>query len=95
MEQPAYFWSPSIAPSGMLFYVGDLFPAWKGNLFVGGLSGKRISRLVLKDNRIIGEESLLEELGLRIRDLAQGPDGALYILTAEDSGQLLRLTPSD
>ncbi len=94
MEQPAYFWSPSIAPSGMFFYVGDLFPVWKGNLFVGGLSGKRIARLVLKDNRIIGEESLLEELGLRIRDLAQGPEGALYILTAEDNGKLLRLIPS-
>lgn len=95
MEQPVYFWSPSIAPSGMLFYMGDLFPAWKGNLFVGGLAGKRIARLVLKANRIIGEESLLEELELRIRDIVQGPDGALYVLTAEDDGRLLRLTPSE
>jgi glucose/arabinose dehydrogenase len=91
MEQPIYFWVPSIAPSGMAFYTGDLFPDWKGNLFIGALAGKHLVRLVLKGDRVVGEESLLADLGQRIRDVRQGPDGALYVLT--DGGSLLKLTP--
>jgi glucose/arabinose dehydrogenase len=91
MEQPIYFWVPSIAPSGMSFYTGNLFPNWKGNLFIGALAGKHLVRLVLKGNRVAAEESLLTDLGQRIRDVRQGPEGALYILT--DGGSLLRLTP--
>ena len=91
MEQPVYFWVPSIAPSGMAFYTGDLFPDWKGNLFIGALAGKHLVRLVLKGDRVVGEESLLADLGQRIRDVRQGPDGALYVLT--DGGSLLKLTP--
>jgi len=91
MEQPIYFWVPSIAPSGMAFYTGDLFPEWKGNLFIGALAGQHLVRLVLKGDRVVGEESLLTDLGQRIRDVRQGPDGALYVLT--DGGILLKLTP--
>jgi glucose/arabinose dehydrogenase len=91
MEQPIYFWVPSIAPSGMAFYTGNLFPDWKGNLFIGALAGKHLVRLVLKGDRVVGEESLLADLGQRIRDVRQGSDGALYVLT--DGGSLLKLTP--
>ncbi len=91
MEQPIYFWVPSIAPSGMAFYTGDLFPQWKGNLFIGALAGKHLVRLVLKGNRVAAEESLLADLDQRIRDVRQGPEGALYILT--DGGSIIRLTP--
>ena len=91
MEQPVYFWVPSIAPSGIAFYTGDLFPDWKGNLFIGALAGKHLVRLVLKGNSVAAEESLLADLDQRIRDVRQGPEGALYILT--DGGSLLRLTP--
>ena len=93
MEQPLYFWVPSIAPSGLLFYTGDLFPEWKGNLFVGALAGMHLERLVLDGDRVVREERLLVELEQRIRHVRQGPDGALYILTSEMEGRLLRLTP--
>lgn len=94
MEQPVYFWAPaSIAPSGMLFYTGDLFPEWKGNLFVGALEGKFLARLVLDGDSVAAEERLLREIDQRIRDVQQGPEGAVYVLTAEDQGRLLRLTP--
>lgn len=93
MEQPVYFWKPSIAPSGLLFYTGELFPNWKGNLFVGAMAGEHLVRLVLEDQRVKHEEKLLEELEQRIRDVRQGPEGALYLLTAEDDGRVLRLTP--
>ena len=98
MEQPVYFWVPSIAPSGMLFYTGDLFPEWRGNLFVGALSGEHLVRLVLDGNRVVAEERLLVERGARIRDVRQGPDGALYLLTsvrgpASGSAELLKLVP--
>ena len=93
MEQPLYFWVPSIAPSGMLFYTGDLFPDWAGNLFVGALVGTHLQRLVLDGDRVVQEERLLVELGQRIRDVRQGPDGALYVLTSEMEGRLLKLTP--
>ena len=92
MEQPIYYWDPVIAPSGLVFYDADLFPAWKGSLFVGGLKGYLV-RLTLKDDKVVGEERLLAELGFRIRDVRVGPDGALYLLTDEDDGQVLKLTP--
>lgn len=91
MEQPVYYWDPVIAPSSMLFYTGRLFPAWRNSLFVGGLAGQKLSRLVLKDDRVVAEEWLLEDLHQRIRDVIQGPDGALYVAT--DGGSILRVTP--
>jgi glucose/arabinose dehydrogenase len=93
MEQPVYYWDPVIAPSGMAFYTGDLFPAWKGSLFVGGLTDQRLTRLVLSGDKVVGEERLLEAEGERIRDVIQGPDGALYIATDADRGRILKLTP--
>jgi glucose/arabinose dehydrogenase len=93
MEQPIYYWDPVIAPSGMAFYTGDLFPAWKGDLFVGGLASERVSRLTLNGERITGEEWLFHELGERIRDVVQGPDGALWLLTDNDKGRVLKVVP--
>jgi glucose/arabinose dehydrogenase len=93
MEQPVYFWTPDIAPAGMGFYSGSLFPAWQGDLFVGALVGRGLVRLVLSDERVVGEERLLTELGSRIRGVSEGPDGALYVLTDGNSGKLLRLVP--
>ncbi|MBZ5695930.1 MAG: PQQ-dependent sugar dehydrogenase [Acidobacteriia bacterium] len=90
-EQPIYFWYPDIGPSGMMFYTGDLFPEWKGNVFVGALYGKFLVRLVLDGEHVVAEEHLLVDLGQRVRDVRQGPDGAVYVLT--DAGNLLRLTP--
>lgn len=97
MEQPRYFWRPSIAPSGLEFYSGDMFPEWQGNLFVTALSGQHVSRLVLEGNKVIAEERLLLDREQRIRELRQGPDGALYLLTNEEpdaprgTGELLRI----
>ena len=91
MEQPLYFWLPDIAPSGMLFYTGERFPEWKGNLFVGALAAHALVRLVLDGERVVGEERLLTERNQRIRDVRQGPDGAIYLLTGD--GALLRLVP--
>jgi glucose/arabinose dehydrogenase len=93
MEQPIYYWDPVIAPSGMLFYTGDLFPAWKGSLFVGGLVTKNLVRLDVKGERITGEERLLKDQNERIRDVRQGPDGAIYLLTDNDKGRILKLVP--
>ena len=84
MEQPRYFWRPSIAPSGLMFYTGDMFPEWQGDVFVTSLSGQHFTRLVLDDDRVIGEERFLVDRGQRIRELKQGPDGALYALTNEE-----------
>jgi aldose sugar dehydrogenase len=94
MEQPVKYWVPSIAPSGMAFYTGDLFPAWKGNLFIGALAAKILVRLEVDGSKVGKEERLLGQLGERIRDVRQGPDGALYLLTDAQSGRILRLTPS-
>jgi glucose/arabinose dehydrogenase len=93
MEQPVYYWDPVISPSGMVVYSGDLFPEWKGNVLVGGLSSRALVRLVLEGDRVAGEERLLTDLGARIREVVQGPDGALYLLTDESNGKLLRVTP--
>jgi len=93
MEQPVYFWNPDIAPSGMAFYTGTLFADWTGDLFLGSLLGKHLVRLRLDHDRVVFEERLLEELGRRIRDVRQGPDQSLYVLTDEDNGQLLRIVP--
>jgi glucose/arabinose dehydrogenase len=94
MEQPIYYWDPSIAPSGMAFYTGNLFPRWKGDLFVGALAGQHLSRLVIDGERIVAEEKLLADLGERIRDVRQGPDGALYVATDHPEGRILRLKPA-
>ncbi|MBG6173981.1 glucose/arabinose dehydrogenase [Labrenzia sp. EL_208] len=93
MEQPVYYWDPSIAPSGMAFVKGDLYPDWQGDLLVGALRGQHLSRLRLDGDSIVAEEQLLAELGERIRDVRQAPDGFLYVLTDSDDGRLIRLVP--
>ena len=93
MEQPIYYWDPSIAPSGAAFYTGDLFPAWKGNLLVGALAGQHLARLVLDGERVVGEERLLGDLDARIRDVRVGPDGAVWMLIDQSKGRILRLVP--
>jgi glucose/arabinose dehydrogenase len=93
IEQPIYYWDPVIAPSGAQFYTGNAFPAWRGSLFVGALKEERLVRLVLNNNRVRGEEHLLTERGKRVRDVRQGPDGALYIVTDESTGELWRVAP--
>jgi aldose sugar dehydrogenase len=94
LEQPVYYWDPSIAPAGMTFYTGDKFPAWRGNLFVGALKFRLLARLTMEGNRVVAEERLLQDLGERIRDVMQGPDGYLYLLTDDDDGRILRLAPA-
>lgn len=93
MEQPVYYWDPSIAPSGMTFYKGDKFPQWHGNLFVGALKFQLLVRLQLEGNKVVNEERLLTGQYGRIRDVRNGPDGFLYLLTDADDGKLLRLEP--
>jgi glucose/arabinose dehydrogenase len=89
MEQPVYYWDPVISPSGMTFYSGDAIPEWKNNLFIGGLSSMHICRLVIQNNKVVGEERLLSGEGQRFRDITQGNDGALYAVT--DNGRLYRI----
>ena len=91
MEQPIHYWVPSIAPCGMDFVTSDKYPEWKGNLFVGALAGQTLVRLEIKDSKVLKEERLLNGMG-RIRDVAQGPDGYLYVST-EGPGQIIRLMP--
>lgn len=96
MEQPNYYWDPVIAPSGMVFYTGTAFPAWKNSLFIGGLGSMNLVRLTIRGDRVVGEERLLQDLQPRrerIRDVRQGPDGALYVLTDSQRGRLLKLVP--
>lgn len=95
MEQPVYYWDPSIAPSGMAFYTGDKFPGWRGSILVGALAGKLVSRLETDGNRVTGEERMLQNLGERIRDVRQGPDGFVYLLTDSPQGRILRMRPAD
>ena len=91
MEQPVYFWTPDIAPAGIGFYTGRMFPAWDGSLFVSGLASKYLVRLVLNGNRVVAEERLLADQNARIRGVNEGPDGALYVLTDGANGKILRL----
>ncbi|WP_439815417.1 PQQ-dependent sugar dehydrogenase [Zavarzinia sp. CC-PAN008] len=93
LEQPVHYWDPSIAPSGMMFYTGDAFPQWKGNLFVGSLKFGLLVRLGVEGERITGEERYLEDLGTRIRDVRQGPDGFIYLLTDTGDDSILRVEP--
>jgi glucose/arabinose dehydrogenase len=102
MEQPVYYWDPNIAPSGLTFYTGSTFPAWKGNLFVGGLGGTALVRLVVDGEKVVGEERFLQENKERVRDVVQGPDGNLYVLTDPQAGRgggpaptgrIIKLTP--
>ena len=94
MEQPLHHWTPSIAPSGMAFLRSDRYgTAWQGNLFVGSLKFRYLARLELQNGRVVREERLLPQLGQRVRDVRQGPDGLLYLLTDENDGQLLRVVP--
>ncbi len=94
LEQPVYYWDPSIATSGFAFYDGALFNGWKGNILVGGLAGAQLSRLVMKDGEVVAEEVLLADRGDRIRDVRVGPDGAVYLLVDESDGAILKLTPA-
>jgi aldose sugar dehydrogenase len=96
MEQPLYYWDPVIGPSGMAFYTGNLFPAWKGSLFVGGHQTTDLVRLTLDGDKVVGEERLLTDLQPkreRIRDVRQGPDGALYLLTDSQTARIVKLVP--
>ena len=94
MEQPIKYWVPSIAPSGMMFYTAKLFPKWTGSLFTGALAGRMLVRLALDGNTVTGEERLLQNLNERIRDVRQGPDGALWLLTDNSAGRILRVSPA-
>ena len=91
MEQPVYYWDPVVSPSGMTFYSGNLIPEWKGNLFISCLSSMHIARLIIENNKVVGEERLLEKENQRFRDITQGKDGALYAVT--DQGRLYRVGP--
>jgi glucose/arabinose dehydrogenase len=93
MEQPVYFWDPVLAPAGMDFYDGDVFEAWRGDLFVGGLREQRISRLVIEDKRVVAEEWL--PVGSRVRDVTTGPDGFIYLVTDQPDGQVMRIVPDE
>ncbi len=103
MEEPVYYWDPIIAPSGLAFYTGNLFPQWKGSVFVGGLRGMVLDRLKIVNDKVVEEEPLLTDLNTRIRDVRVGPDGAVYVLTdggtpsmqysTPHTSKLLKLTP--
>lgn len=95
MVDAIYSWTPVIAPSGMLFYDGDAFPDWQGDLFVGGLASTALVRLAVDGDSVVGEERLLEKLGLRIRDVAQAPDGSIYVATDDANGEIIRISPAE
>jgi len=92
MEQPVYYWDPVIAPASLAIYSGKMFPEWRGDFLIGGLASTALVRLVVKDGRVTGEERLLTDRHERIRDAVEGPDGAVWIVTDDDPGKLLRLT---
>jgi glucose/arabinose dehydrogenase len=94
MEDPIYTWTPVIAPSGMLFYSGKAFPEWEGDLFVGGLSATALVRLEIEGENVLNEERLLTQFGWRIRDIAEGPDGELVVITDHDNGRIVRIAPA-
>ena len=91
LTQPVYYWDPVIAPSGMTFYDGDMFPEWKGNLFIASLLDMKLVRLEFADDKVVGEEWLLRGRNQRVRDVKQAPDGSLYVLTEHGNGVLLQL----
>ena len=93
MEQPRYFWNPVIAPSGLAFYRGNLFPQWKNSVFVGGLRGMMLDRLTLNGTKVVAEEPLLTDLKIKVRDVRVDKQGAVFVLTDGDGGKLLKLTP--
>ena len=94
-EQPWLFWSPSLGVSGMTFYTGDRFPEWKGSIFVGAMKGEQLQRIVVNLRGLpVRQDSMLTELKQRIREVRQGPDGLLYLLTDEQDGALLRIEPA-
>ena len=96
MEQPLLYWYPVISPGGMALYTGDAFPAWKGDLFVGGMSTTQLQRIVLNQQGLpVRHIPLLTELNQRIRDVKQGPDGLLYVTTDHEEGAVLRIEPLD
>jgi glucose/arabinose dehydrogenase len=94
LEQPVYYWDPVISPGALSIYTGQLFPEWKGNFLIAGLSSKALVRLVLENDRVVGEERLLADRGERFRDVVQGPEGAVYVLTDDSKGKLLKLSPA-
>lgn len=93
MEQPLHYWDPSIAPSGMALYTGTKFPAWTGDIFVGALAHMKVVRVDMDGAKVLGTEDLFADLGKRIRDVREGPDGFLYITTDEEAGSVLRVEP--
>lgn len=93
-EQPIYYWDPSIAPSGLDFYDGDLFPAWRGSLLAGALKFQLLSRLEMDGDKVVGEEQLFKGAFGRIRDVRTGPDGAIYLATDDRNGKIVRITPA-
>ena len=97
MEQPVYYWDPSIAPSSLIFYTGDKYPAWKGSIFVGALAGQALHRLKVEGNYITGEEVLFRDKNFRFRNVVQAPDGYLYVLVDSPApwGSLWRITPKN
>ncbi len=94
MEQPVYYWDPVIAPSGMVFYTADLFAGWKNNILIGSLTPGLLTRLLMKEGKVAQEERYLGDVGERIRDVRQAPDGSLYLLTDDGNGRILRVTPA-
>jgi glucose/arabinose dehydrogenase len=94
MEQPVYYWDPVIAPSGAVFYTGDAFPDWRDNLLVGSLQPGRLVRLVIENDRVAREERYVIDPGERIRNVRQGPDGLIYLLTDHPEGRIVRLEPA-
>jgi aldose sugar dehydrogenase len=92
MQQPVYYGDPSPAPSGMVFYDGDMFPDWQGQALIGALSGQSLIRLALEDERVTGEARHLQGIG-RVRDVEIAEDGAVMLITDADNGQLIRITP--
>ncbi|HEX2840638.1 PQQ-dependent sugar dehydrogenase [Hyphomicrobium sp.] len=93
LEQPVYYWTPSIATSALLLYTGDLFPEWKGNFLVGALKYMQVQRLVMKDGAVVAHEVLADDIGERVRDVKQGPDGAVYLVTDDANGRIVRMAP--
>src|SRR5690606_34278893 len=93
LEQPVYYWDPVISPGALTIYSGELISEWKGDFLIAGLSSQALIRLRVNNQRVVGEERLLTDRDDRIREVAEGPDGAVYLLTDGDDGALLKLTP--